>query len=362
MKKPLVPYVSDRRTKHTGITEELRKWVRSDDCPERLPKLVEMAETWGVAPLTMKKAVDTLKEQGVLRVVRGQGIFPTRLKRPRTHVLGSVLYGNGIAPLHAQLIHGMSRAAHARGETMAMGQGSMGNDEAEEREVRLLCEKQGVDGIVLWPTLVPRGARSAAVEYLLQEEIPFVLVPEPDRELYRDCSSVTNLDSGAAADVMTHLIARGYRNIGFVYSEGEEKGPHLRHRRAQVEQSLRAAGFPRKSPLVVASYVAEIPDPLPEEIEAYLRSCDAVFCSNDHVATGILHLCLRLGIRVPTDLAVTGYDNVHLSRVLGLTTVEQHFAQIGEQAVNLLLDEIEGRATGPAHREVASELVVRASS
>lgn len=352
-----------RGNKHVRIAGALREWVQSGDCPERLPKLVEMAERWDVAPLTMKKAVDALKGEGVLRVVRGQGIFPTRLKRRRTHVLGAVLHDSGIAPLHAQLIHGLSQAAAARGETMAVGRATMGREADEESEVRQLCERQGVDGIVLWPTEKGHGRRSAAVEYLMAEKIPFVLVPEPDLGIYRDCPSVSNVDSGAAADVMTHLIAGGHREIGFAQLESDVgQSVHLRHRRMQYEQSLRAAGYSRQLPILLPPHPAELSAPDLKRIIARLRGLRAVFCSTDHAAFALLHICLRAGIRVPDDLAVTGYDNHPMSRVIGLTTVEQHFGRIAEEAVALLIKEIEGEASGPVHRQVASELIVRSSS
>ena len=70
----------------------------------------------------------------------------------------------------------------------------------------------------------------------------------------------------------------------------------------------------------------------------------------------------RAGIRVPSDLAVTGYDNTPVAHHMGLTSVEQHFERIGEAALSLLVDEIDGKTTAPVHLTVNSELIVRQST
>mgnify|MGYP000079312285 FL=1 len=352
-----------RKAKHLLITDQLREQVLDNQFNGRLPSMLELADAWSVAPITMKKAVDTLKEEGVLRVVRGQGIFPTRLKRRRSHVLAGILYGDGGAPLHSQLIHGLSRAAVARGEGVVIGKPTEGSVDSELMEVRRLWEKQGVDGFVIW---LAEGAdkeqRSPTVNYMKKEKIPFVLIPEPNSKIYHDCSTVSNVDSMASADVMTHLIASGHRKIGLVCNEYAHQSDFFNNRRVQYERSLKAAGYETQPPIQLPAYPGRKLTPLSKKTEAQIRSCSAVFCVTDHDAFALMHFCLRLGIRVPEDLAIAGYDNVMLSEVIGLTSVEQHFSRIAEKAVRLLLDEIEGKSTEPVHLNVSSELIVRTST
>ncbi len=351
-----------RNTKHELLADRLRVKVRAGDYGDRLPRMVDLAEAWGVAPVTMSKAVETLKEEGVLRVVRGQGIFPTRLRRQRTHVLGGVMRDSGGGHLHAQLIHGLGRAAAAMGEGFTLGEETRGDPEVELRETQRLCEKQGVDGLVLWNAQYVNDRRSPTVAYLQEERIPFVLVPEPDLNLYADCHTVSNVDSGAAAYVMTHLLAAGHRNIRFVRTPREAEGLPFHHRLAQYRQTMQAAGNVPLPPIVVPERAGDLSGSVPQDLEDALRGATAVFCATDHAAFSLMRICLRLGIRIPTDLSVCGYDNVSMSEVMGLTTVEQHFPRIAQQAVALLLDEIEGRTDGPVHRQVHSELILRSST
>lgn len=352
-----------RNSKHLVIAEKLREQLRANYYGQQLPKMVELAEIWGVAPVTVKKAVDVLKGEGILRVVRGQGIFPTRLKRPRTHVLGGVLVADGAAPLHAQLIHGLNRAAAAHGEGILLGKASDGYPDAELSEVRRLCEKQGVDGVILWPaTDALSQEQSPAVKYLKGEDIPFVLLPEPNIELYHDCSTVSNFDSGAVADLMTHLIALGHREILLAYTERQEVMLSLRQRRDLYERSLRVADYKIPAPLVLPDYPGRQYHAIQSELKARLESCTAVFCASDHAALALMQYCMALGIRVPGDLAIAGYGNLTMSSVIGLTSVEQHFGRIAEMAVDLLCDEIHGKSHGPVHASVPAELIVRSST
>jgi LacI family repressor for deo operon, udp, cdd, tsx, nupC, and nupG len=95
---------------------------------------------------------------------------------------------------------------------------------------------------------------------------------------------------------------------------------------------------------------------------AALRDVTAAFCETDRVAAVVHQACVREGIRVPHDLSIVGYDNSDLARCLDLTSVEQHFDEIGRQAVQLLLDDLDGKLAGPTHRSVDSELIIRGST
>tara|TARA_B100000575_G_scaffold294612_1_gene312193 strand:+ start:7557 stop:8567 length:1011 start_codon:yes stop_codon:yes gene_type:complete len=72
---------------------------------------------------------------------------------------------------------------------------------------------------------------------------------------------------------------------------------------------------------------------------------DAIFCLNDSMALGALHAVSRLGLRVPEDVAIIGYDNIKLSKYLDLTTIDQQMHTIGAQATSRLLTMIKNRDT-----------------
>jgi len=88
---------------------------------------------------------------------------------------------------------------------------------------------------------------------------------------------------------------------------------------------------------------------------------DALFCANDTQALGALHALSKLGMQVPDDIAIMGYDNIKLSKYLDLTTIDQHMHKIGTLATSRLADIIKD-AQSPLVQEVHSPILVERGS
>jgi DNA-binding LacI/PurR family transcriptional regulator len=93
------------------------------------------------------------------------------------------------------------------------------------------------------------------------------------------------------------------------------------------------------------------------------RRPDALVCANDEVALGALLAAEEIGLRVPDDVAVTGWDDVMAARYSrpALTTVRQPMRELGARAATVLDERINGTRKVPQHDLLATELVVRAS-
>jgi LacI family transcriptional regulator len=243
-------------------------------------------------------------------------------------------------------------AAEDKGEMIAVVRRPEDSPIDEVEQIQQILERQKVDGFVLWPTWnVEKHSR--AIEYLKDEKIPFVVVPDADLDVFGDCNTVSNSESTASNDVMTHLIGRGYQKIHFAH-HGNILGEVFNTLRyQQYRKCMELAGLTPQTALDAAE----------GDINAEnLRQADAVFCATDDVAVQVIRTCLAEGIRVPADLAVVGYDNTKTARDLELSSVEQHFEQIGTMAVELLLQDIEGEPDGPKHLSAEPELIIRKSS
>ena len=87
----------------------------------------------------------------------------------------------------------------------------------------------------------------------------------------------------------------------------------------------------------------------------------AIFAANDQTALGVMQAVSEAGLRIPHDLSLVGYDDIPEARYLGLTTVNQPLEKMGELAVELLIQLIEGQSVEHRVRIVPTSLVVRHS-
>jgi LacI family transcriptional regulator len=334
------------------VAASIEAQVESGELEGRLPTIDELSEQFGVSRVTMQRAVRVLKEREVVVTAPKRGISTTRLRRPRAHILGAVLPVPGGSPLHDRLIAGLQQEAGERSEVIAVAPGTRDDPALEVEQIEMMLDKQRVDGIVLWPVF-KQGKVSPGVELLKEARIPFVLVTECDPQLYHDCSTVNNLNTHGAAEVMTHLLGMGHRKIAFAAPKRSAKVGYVAYRYSQYEKAMKLAGLrPRKMLFMDGDKL---------KADAF-KGISAIFCVNDDTAFIAIRICLKYGIRVPKDLAVVGYDNTPLAECLDLSSVEQHFERMGSMAVDLLLKDIEGELDAKPHLTAESELVLRSSS
>jgi LacI family transcriptional regulator len=233
------------------------------------------------------------------------------------------------------------------------------NDPATELAiVQQLVTRAQVDGLVLWPT---RDSR-ATIDFLEEEDMPYVLVPEPDLEIHGRSSTVSADDAGATACLMEHLIESGHRRVGFAVAAGAASESSFAQRHRQYAHSLSQAGLEVLDPIYIEGDAVHNTFDVSAAVVRRLKKLDALFCATDALAAAVIARCVEVGIRVPGDLAVAGYDNSDVARLLSLTSVEQHFGKIGRRAVEFLLEEIETGKKAPVHLTVESELIVRRST
>jgi LacI family transcriptional regulator/LacI family repressor for deo operon, udp, cdd, tsx, nupC, and nupG len=165
---------------------------------------------------------------------------------------------------------------------------------------------------------------------------------------------------------MEHLLALGHRRIGYLGVDNRYQSNQ--RRAAAYRDALLAAGIPVHDEWcrTIPSHrfhtehdVMEAQAMLPELLKAGIT---AVFCYNDLIAVGVLMACRELGLRVPEQLSVVGYDDVDLARYVTppLTTVHQPKLHLGEVAMQMLLAILEDRPV--ENRLLPVNLMVRASS
>lgn len=239
------------------------------------------------------------------------------------------------------------------------------NAEREAAHLRYALE-QGFAGVVFYPYAYRRNRE------LIQEvarRLPLVLLDRTVPGVQADYVGVDNLR--AQYEATRHVLALGHRRVLFVTTAEPINTVQDRvegYRRAMAD----APGGPLPESVLTALSHWTIPDwPVFESIfrlPAEQRPT-AIMCVNDHTAMNVCRRLLALGLRVPEDVALCGFDDncAQLPSGVGLTTVAQPFEQIGGAAAEAFLarlSEPHGGAAGapPRHVELAARLVVRDST
>ena len=229
-------------------------------------------------------------------------------------------------------------------------------DRGEEEEAELTFNRLAVDGVILTPPLSDSTTLRAKLRAL---NVPYVLVaPEaPGR-----APTVRMDDVEAAREMTEYLLGQGHTDIGFILGNPEHSATGLR--RAGFEAAMEAHGLSVDHSRVVAgdfSYKSGV-DAAERLLGDASNRPSAIFASNDDMAAGVISVASRLGLAVPSDLAICGFDDTPIATILHpkLTTVAQPIHEMGRKAAELLVDRAKGETSAVHTLDFA--LVIREST
>ncbi|MGI5155202.1 GntR family transcriptional regulator [Microbispora sp. CA-102843] len=326
----------------------------------RLPTEAELAQTYSVGVNTVRRAVDLLVDEGLVRRRQGSGTFVTAATttgaRPR--LIGALVPSNTY--YYPQIVQGIERAATAAGVQLVLACSDY-DPGVELAQIRQLVDV-GVAGLLLVPNLHLAADPAAHLARLRELPVPYVLVERrpPDPRPADPTSYVcTDVHGGGYAAVL-HLNGLGRNRIGYLGRIGTATSEQVF---AGYRQAVADLGLPEIPDAVARQPVWTGPDML-----AYANACvtekvRAVVCLGDREATALLPYLRRVGLTVPDDIAVVAYDDevADLSEV-PLTAVSPPKAEVGRMATELLLRRIELGPAAPVCRVVLQpRLAVRAS-
>lgn len=320
------------------------------------PTMEDVAARAGVSRALVSLAlrgspkVSASSRDAVVRAADELGYRPNLIARnlasKRTRTLGIVV--NDLHnPYFPGVVDGIRRAADERGYRLLINSAFL-DDDVEGATLDTFIDFL-VDGIVLIGARVDAGAIEAAAR-----SVPVAVVSRPMRSSAVD--TVNNDDHRGAAIAVEHLVELGHRDIWHI--DGGT-GAGAAERRAGYEATMRRFGLrPRveAGEFTEASGVAAA-----ERIFASGAPCTAIFAGNDLSALGALDVIDGLGLDVPGDVSLVGYDNTFVAalRHVALSTVNQNRARLGELAVTMLIERVEGARDEAVHEVVQPELVIR---
>jgi LacI family transcriptional regulator len=300
---------------------------------------------YGVAPATFKRVMEVVAELGY-----ETSLVAASLRRQQTNVIGILVAE--FESFSAELLKGVSAAAVGTGYELLAYSGVVAGGSNAGWERRSLSRLAGtlVDGaIIVTPSaLMP------------DSPIPIVAI---DPHTGPGGPPTVDSDSAGGARVATqHLIDLGHRRIAHIRGRGGLASAQLRE--AGYRESLEAAGIPFDPELVRdGEYQAALTTQGARELLTLPDRPTAVFAANDKSALGVMAVARELGLRVPEDVSIIGFDDIPeaASATPPLTTMAQPLHDLGARALTMLIDLLHGDEV-PGHVELPAEIVVRAST
>lgn len=303
-----------------------------------------------IPEVTRRRVLDATAELGYRRNALAAG-----LRRQTSDTIGFISDLIATTPHAGAMVQGAQDAAWKVGKVLLMI--NTGGDPAvEHRAIEAVLARQ-VDGLV-YAAMYHRFIDPPPALH----EVPAVLLDARSADL--TLSSVAPDEEGGAYAATSHLLDAGHRRIAYLQSASPIPAAEERLRGYRAALAARGLAFDAS---LVSPGVAEHPGGF-EAATVLLARPDrptALFCFNDRMAAGAVHAAHRLGLSVPGDLSLVGFDNEELVAPLiepPLTTVQLPHYEMGRWAVEHLLDAVSGDSAGrPEQHRIRCPLVVRES-
>jgi LacI family transcriptional regulator len=301
-------------------------------------------DRWGVAEDTSARVRAVIEALGYQSSLVAQS-----LRSRTTNVIGVLVVD--VEPFSAELLKGIAEAIRGSGYELVVFSGCGRADDRVGWERRYLSRVGGVcDGTILvTPSSV--GATYGTPVVAVDHNVGASDLPTVDSD---------NLSGAVAAT--TYLLGLGHRRIGFVAGRPDLESARLRERGYRL--ALKEAGIKFDRALIrVGGFDPVTAQEAAHELLTTANRPSAIFAANDVSAIATMAAARALGLSIPDDLSVVGFDNVPESALCDppLTTIEQPIRQMGVEAVQLLIGLIDERADLVTHRMLPTRLVVRGS-
>lgn len=328
----------------------------------RRPTIQHVAERAGVSKslvslvLRNSPKVSPHKREAVLRAAAELNYRTNSAARSlaeqRSRTVG-VLLNDLHQPWFADMLSGLTPPLHARDKRVLLGDGQL--DRLTDERLTSTFLEMGIDGLVLAGTMPVSPAITK-----MAGEVPTVVVGNRDIDV--PCvDTVANDDSAGGGLATRHLIELGHTRIAHISAPTGAVGTL---RQQAYEREMRAHGLGTYITIESGELTEDTGYQAAHRLLSREAPPTAIFAANDLSCMGALAAAAELGIRIPDQLSLVGYDNSHLAklRCIWLTSVDGAAVEVGRQATDALLARIEEPARPATTRLITPTLQVRGST
>ncbi|MDA1652453.1 LacI family DNA-binding transcriptional regulator [Bacillus tropicus] len=324
-----------------------------------MANIKDIAKMAGVSVTTVSRVlndhpyVSEEKRKAVIEIVEklnySQNANAVHLSKGKTNIVGVILpYINH--PCFDAMVGGMMEVALAHNYRVLLCQTNY-NKKEEMKSLHMLKTKQ-LDGLIIcsraneWETIEPYASYGT-------------IVACEDNDISNISSVYTN-HSAAFQLGMDYLIEKGYKKIG--YCTGRKLGPSSQKRFDVYKQQLQSIDEEVNEEWIFTEcFTLEDGVKVAHKLKEMQHLPEALIVAGDEVAIGVMTEAEKLGIQVPEDLAIIGFDNQPISQVLQLTTIDQNLNEIGRKAFEMFYRQTSDERSKQERVEIPYELVERST-
>jgi LacI family transcriptional regulator len=331
-----------------------------------MPTIQDVAKQAGVAAITASRVINNSGYASeavrgrVLQAAAELGYVPNTLARSlrsrRSHTLALVL-SDITNPFFTTVARGVEDAASDAGYAVIFC--NTDESEEEERKYLSLLLQRRVDGILL----VPARGGGEALRQARRQEIPVVVLDRRLPSAPSDQADVVRCDSRAGARQLARLLLDlGHRRIALL--NGPVEVSTAADRAAGFWDALKTADLAINGSVLSGKFTLDSGAEMARAALAAPPRPTALIAANNFIAIGALRALRELGLRVPEDIALAGFDDLPPALVTFpfLTVASQPAYEMGQTATRLLLERLGGAAGDFQEIVLPVELIVRASS
>jgi DNA-binding LacI/PurR family transcriptional regulator len=327
--------------------------------------LKDIAERAGVTAATVsmvinnKPNISELTREKVLKIARELNYYPNAIARGlatrKSNAIG-VIVPNLASSFVVRILQGIKSTNHDSEYTVQLFD-TIGQRETETQLFQRLSHEHRIDGAIL----ISASVTDEDLRTFKDESVPCVVVARMCDFL--DSVYVNNAEG--SYDATNYFIDKGHRSIACISCRNQNIP--IDERVNGYKKALLARGMKYDANLVfeVANdTMAEgllISDKL---FKSPLHPTAVFVPAGDMVAIGIIKEAKKRGMKIPADLAIIGFDDIPAAEVVEpmLSTVRQPKLEMGDFAINMIIDKVEGREVGLKHKELATKLIIRESA
>jgi len=353
--------------KYMQLKDELLSWIASGRYRpgDKLPSENELAEQYSLSRQTVRQSIGELVQEGWLVREQGKGTFVGRQSPGRRAASGNRTVGiitTSISDyIFPSIVRGVEAALKDKGYRLLLS--STDHRKDRERECLEMMLGHSVCGLIVEPTKSAEGNPNFDLYMTIEEHgVPMLTINARYPDL--DCTSVRMDDEAGGFMAADHLLGLGHTKIAGFFKTDDMQGV------GRMKGFIRACRDRQlRGEALTVRYSTEDKEERPQRMLREMLQSDqpptGIVCYNDQLAVSLLDTVRELGLRVPEDLSIIGYDDSFLATAteIKLTTIEHPKSGLGERAANLLISQMEkGELPSKKDALYAPKLVVRQST